>query len=122
MNSEEDSKGMAQRLKQLRMQKGFSQKEFARVVKLAYAQYNRYERGDNIPNAETLTKLADALNISVDYLLEGEEKDAAFANFEDKDLLQLFSEIEKLKTEDKKYIKKVLGDLVKVKKFEELAI
>lgn len=121
MDSVDVKTGLAQRLKHLRMQKGLSQKEFAEMIKLAYAQYNRYERGDNIPNPEILSRLGDALNVSVDYLLEGEEKDAAYANLEDKDLLQLFSEIEKLKAEDKIYIKRLLTDLVKLKKFEQLA-
>jgi transcriptional regulator with XRE-family HTH domain len=122
MNPEDENKGLAERLKRLRMQTGLSQKQFAQSVKLAYAQYNRYERGDNIPNADILSRLADALNISVDYLLEGEVKDAAVANFEDKDLLLLFAEVERLKAEDKTYIKKVVADLVKVKKFEQLAV
>jgi len=109
------------RLKQLRMQTGLSQKEFAEKTKLAYAQYNRYERGDNTPNAETLRRLADALDVSVDYLIEGEEKDAAIANFEDKDLLRLFQEVESLDKEDKDYIQKVVSDLVKIKKVKQLA-
>ena len=67
-------------------------------------------------------RLADALNVSVDYLLEGDEKDAAFANFEDKDLLLLFSEVERLRAEDKTYIKKVVADVIKVKKFKQLAV
>jgi len=112
---------IAQRLKQLRMQTGLSQKEFAEKVKIAYAQYNRYERGDNTPNAESLSKLADALNVSVDYILEGEEKNAAMANFEDKALLQLFNDVENLKKEDKEFIKQVLSDLVKLKKYQQLA-
>jgi len=121
MDSDTKNVNLSVRLKQQRMQTGLSQKEFAEKINLAYAQYNRYERGDNVPNAETLSKLADALNISVDYLLEGEEKDAAIANFEDKDLLKLFQEVEGLEKEDKDYIKKVVSDLVKIKKFKQLA-
>lgn len=121
MNEISENMSLSARLKQLRMQTGLSQKEFAEKIKLAYAQYNRYERGDNIPNAETLSRLADALNISVDYLLEGEEKDAAIANFADKGLLKLFQEVEALDKDDKEYIQKVITDLVKIKKFKQLA-
>lgn len=109
------------RLKTLRMQKGLSQKAFAELIGLNPVQYNRYENKEVIPSTDTLAKLADALEISVDYLLEGQEEDAATANFEDKDLLKLFSEVEKLDKENKDYIKKVLSDLVKLKKFEKLA-
>lgn len=109
------------RLKQLRMQKGLNQKAFAELVDVHPVQYNRYETGDNIPASELLTKIADALGVTVDYLLDGKNEEAAVAKFEDKDLLNLFSEVEKLKTEDKLYIKKVVEDLLKVKKFQQLA-
>lgn len=109
------------RLKQLRMQKGLSQKAFAELIGTHPVQYNRYETGDNIPASELLTKIADALGVTVDYLLDGKNEEAAVAKFEDKDLLNLFSEVEKLKTEDKLYIKKVIEDLLKVKKFQQLA-
>jgi transcriptional regulator with XRE-family HTH domain len=109
------------RLKQLRMQKGLSQKAFAELVDVHPVQYNRYETGDNIPASELLTKIADALGVTVDYLLDGKNEEAAVAKFEDKDLLNLFSEVEKLKAEDKLYIKKVVEDLLKVKKIQQLA-
>lgn len=121
MDETSENMNLSARLKQLRMQTGLSQKDFAAKVKLAYAQYNRYERGDNIPNAETLGRLADALDVSVDYLIEGNEKDAAIANFADKGLLKLFQDLETLDKDDKEYIQKVLTDLVKIKKFKQLA-
>lgn len=117
----EQSNSFSVRLKTQRMQKGLSQRAFAQMTDLNPVQYNRYENKGVIPSTETLARLADALEVSVDYLLEGQEEDAAIANFEDKDLLKLFSEVGKLDIENKNYIKKVLSDLVKVKKFEELA-
>lgn len=109
------------RLKSLRMQKGLSQKQLAEIANLNRVQYNRYEKGETMPSTETISKIADVLEVSVDYLLEGKEEDAAIANFEDKDLLQLFSEVEKMPNGDKTYIKQVLTDLIKVKKFQQLA-
>ena len=102
------------RLKKLRMEKGFSQRTFTKKVDLNYSQYNRYERGDSIPTTETISKLATALGVSVDFLLEGKTQDAATANFEDKDLLRLFERLEKLPPEDKNSIKDVIdGFLMK---------
>ncbi|MBN2817944.1 MAG: helix-turn-helix transcriptional regulator [Bacteroidales bacterium] len=103
------------------MRKGLSQKAFSELIDLNPVQYNRYENKGILPSSETLGKLACALEVSVDYLIEGQVEDAAFANFEDKDLLELFSEVSKLDPENKNYIKKVLADLVKLKKFEMLA-
>jgi len=111
----------AERLRQLRMQKGISQKDFAHQIDLNYPQYNRYEKGETLPSAETLTKLADALNVTVDYLLEGKSEDAATARFEDTDLLRLFERLEKLSPADKNSIKDVIdGFLMKKELHKQL--
>lgn len=104
------------RLKQLRLDKGYSQKDVADIVGLHSIHYGRYERGDSLPAAETLTKLADALGVSVDYLLEGKNEEAAVAKFEDKELLGMFAEIEKFSPEEKAHIKYMLDNAIKNKR------
>jgi len=111
----------AERLRTLRKKSGYSQKEFAEVINLHQVQYGRYERGDSKPYAETLTKIADALGVSTDYLLEGQEEDAIVANLEDKDLLRLFQEIEGFTELEKEHVKFVLESIVKNKKHKQLA-
>jgi len=120
-NSDTVSIAFPERLKQLRMQKGISQRDFANKTNLNYTQYNRYEKGDRKPSTETMAKLADALGVSVDYLLEGEEQDAAIANLEDKDLLRMFSDIEKLPKDKKQAVKIILEDVIKEEKLQQLA-
>jgi len=110
----------AERLRQLRMQKGFSQRAFTKAVNLNYSQYNRYERGDSVPSTDTLTKLADALNVSVDYLLEGKEENAAIANLSDRELLRMFERAEKLPEKDKEHVKALLSAFLKNKEMENL--
>ena len=110
----------AERLRELRMQKGFSQRAFTTAVGLNYSQYNRYERGDSVPSTETLAKLADALNVSVDYLLEGKEEDAAIANLSDRELLRMFEKTEKLPEKDKEHVKALLSAFLKSKEIENL--
>jgi transcriptional regulator with XRE-family HTH domain len=117
----EKNSNFAKRLKNLRLQKGFSQKDLAKILDLHHVNYGRYERGDSHPAAGTLTKLADALDVSVDYLLEGETQDAAVANLEDKDLLKMFSEIEKLPAKDKEVVKTLLDAFITKKKVQQLA-
>jgi transcriptional regulator with XRE-family HTH domain len=116
-----NAKAFAQRLKQLRMQKGLMQKEFAKSISINYTQYNRYEKGETIPSAEIFAKLADALNTTVDYLMEGKADDAVVANLADKELIQLFREIEIFTPEEKEHVKFVLNGLVKTKKHEALS-
>ena len=109
---------ISERIRRLRIQKGVSQKEFADQIGLHPAQYNRYEKGENIPATEILGKLADALNVSFDYLYEGEKEDAITADFEDRELLEMFKEIEKLPTDKKEHIKYTLKSYIKAEKHE----
>ena len=110
----------AKRIKALRLQKGISQGEIAKKIGIHKINYGRYERGESQPSAETLTKLADVLNVSTDYLLEGEEQDAIVANFEDRDLLKIFSKVETLPLEEKETIKDLIDAYLKRKQLQQL--
>lgn len=116
-----NAKAFAQRLKQLRMQKGLMQKEFAKSISVNYTQYNRYEKGETIPSAEIFAKLADALGTTVDYLMEGKADEAVVANLADKELLQLFRDIEVFTPEEKEHVKFVLNGIVKTKKHDAVS-
>lgn len=56
-------------LKKLRMKRKLSQKQIAEELKISQQQYSKWEGGIITPNAETLVRLADYLDVSVDYLL-----------------------------------------------------
>ncbi|WP_338804605.1 helix-turn-helix transcriptional regulator [Xenorhabdus griffiniae] len=80
--------GFAQRLRELRRQKGLSQSELGKLAELHYTHIGRFERGTSRPGSDTLKRLADVLDVSSDYLLEGAETEAAKARFEDRELLR----------------------------------
>lgn len=71
MQNEDFRKAFGARLKELRKQKRWSQKELAAKVDIRFQQLNKYESGLNIPPAEKLIKLADTLATTADYLLTG---------------------------------------------------
>jgi transcriptional regulator with XRE-family HTH domain len=71
MQNEDFRKTFGGRLKNLRKQKRWSQKELAAKVEIRFQQLNKYESGLNLPPAEMLIKLADALGTTVDFLLTG---------------------------------------------------
>lgn len=71
MQNEDFRKAFGLRLKNLRKQKRWSQKELAAKVGIRFQQLNKYESGLNLPPAEMLIKLADALVTTVDFLLTG---------------------------------------------------
>lgn len=55
-------------LKKLRRSKNLTQKELAEVIGVDRTTYVKYESGDSEPSFETLIKLADFFEVSLDYL------------------------------------------------------
>ncbi|CDH30134.1 putative DNA-binding protein [Xenorhabdus bovienii str. Jollieti] len=114
-------KKFAQRLRELRRQKGLSQSELGKLAELHYTHIGRFERGTSRPGSDTLKRLADVLDVTSDYLLEGAETDAAKARFEDRELLRQFQAVEQLPEEDKEVIKKLLDAFLTKKQLQALA-
>ena len=56
------------RLKEVRQDKGLSQKNLAIDLKISERNYQRYEHGEREPTASTLISLADYFGVSIDYL------------------------------------------------------
>ncbi len=57
------------RLRELRNEKGLSQSELAKQIRISKSAVNMYERGEREPNFETLEIIADYFNVDLDYLL-----------------------------------------------------
>ena len=57
------------RLKELRLAKGMRQKDVAEKIGVSPQSYNFYENWVNKPDPETLIKLADLFEVSLDYLV-----------------------------------------------------
>ncbi len=112
--------GFPARLKKLRLEKGLSQTQIAEILKVNPNNIGRYERGESNPNTKFLKALADCLNVSVDYLYDGVEEDAAVADLNDKELLEMFTKVEKMSEKDKKLVKEFLGAFIKNKEVENL--
>lgn len=56
------------RLRDLRLNQGLSQKVIADYLGCSTVVYSRYETGSREPSMDTLTRLADYFNVSIDYL------------------------------------------------------
>ena len=64
---------LAERLKELRIQKGFSQQDLADRTDQTKQAISQYERGVRTPNLEILEALCDIFNVSMDYLTGKED-------------------------------------------------
>ena len=56
------------RLKKLRKELGYTPKEFAKKLNVGLQRYYTYENGHAVPNFDCLTAIADACDISLDWL------------------------------------------------------
>jgi len=102
------------RIKQARTQMGLSQSKLADMIDVHVTNISRYERGENKPTSQVLSRLADALNISADYLMTGSTDEVAKATIADKELLDQFRRIEQL-PQDKKHLVKEFLDAFLIK-------
>lgn len=104
--------GFKDRLKQARSGKQLSQNELAKTVGVHVTNISRYERGENRPTTDVLSKLANALDTTTDYLMNGSTDEAADVNISDKELLSLFKRVSSLSSDRKKVVKEFLEAFV----------
>lgn len=60
------------RLKELRINKGYSQEKVAKILGVARTTITNYENGESKPDIEMLVKIANIFKCSIDYLLEND--------------------------------------------------
>lgn len=66
-------KDFGSRLRQLREQRGLSQREFAEMAAIDVMVANRYERGIHLPSVDSALKIARFFQMTVDELLTGRD-------------------------------------------------
>lgn len=92
-------KNIANTITDLRKQKGWSQTELAKASKVSREILGKYEREEAVPSIEFAKRIADALGVSLDYLV-GEGVNVAFDN----KTVKRLQAIEQLPEEDRKCI------------------
>lgn len=68
-----------ERLRELRKEKGLSQDEFSKMLGTSKQILSRYELGQRSPKIEQVSKYAEKLKVSVDYLLGDSEAEAMYS-------------------------------------------
>jgi len=97
-----------ERIKEARVKKGLSQNQLAKAIGVHVTNISRYERGENRPTSDVLTKLANELDVTADYLMDGSMDDKAQSSISDKELLTQFQKVSLLSNERKAVVKELL--------------
>lgn len=96
-------------LKQARVGKSLSQSQLAEAVGMHSTHISRYERSLANPTIEVVKKIAEALDVSVDFLIYGNEKEKAQNQIGDNELLSMFTKVQKLAKEDVSVVKSLIN-------------
>lgn len=97
------------RLRILRENKGYNQEKLAKLCGLSTSTIGMYEQGRRQPDNDTLVKLADIFDVSIDYLLGKTEVKKYESPYEDELEKVLFSKAKELTDEEKKAVLGVIN-------------
>jgi ribosome-binding protein aMBF1 (putative translation factor) len=102
------------RLQEARKNKGLSQEDVAQFLKTKAPVIGRYERDEMKPSIEVASKLADLLEISLDYLVGKTDIQV------DKNIFKRIVEISKFSKDEKNHIYAVLDAFIAKAKIQSL--
>jgi transcriptional regulator with XRE-family HTH domain len=108
------------RIKELRTSKNFTQSALAEQVGLSYIQIGRYEKGKSKPSSRALQQLAEALDTTTDYIMNGGTEQVQ-AQLADRELLRQFQEVEQMPERDKSIVKELIDAFLTKRKVQQLA-
>ncbi len=110
-----------ERIRKLRQEKKWTQAELAERVKVQQKQISAYETGQYSPSTDVLIRLADAFDVSLDYLAFSKEGQNVKIQVKDRELLRYFEILDEYPEEEKKTAKDIIDLVIAKHKFKELA-
>ena len=114
------SQNFPDKLKLLRKEKGWSQKELAKRIGSDLQRISKYERGVVYPTTEMLVRVADAFQVGLDELIR-DGFDVNTNTIQNQELLNRFHEVSLLPRQEQEILVNLLDAYIKRHKFEELA-
>lgn len=85
---------LSKRLKLLRAQTPYSQEEIANKIGVARTTYAMYEQGKREPDNETIEKLADYYDVTIDYLYGRTDNPNRISDKDEKDIAKRLKQFE----------------------------
>ncbi len=112
--------GLAENIRKIRKKKGWSQKELGEMIGSHLSHVNRIETGKYKPSLDVLKKIADALEVSLDFLVSEKEEELQEVKIEDKTMSERIKLLNTLETEDRKAVIRVIDAMLTKKKIQRL--
>jgi transcriptional regulator with XRE-family HTH domain len=113
-------KFIAKRLKEARLAKGLTQERLAQLATTHEKAIAKYEGGAIIPTAETLKRIAEALEVSADYFLFDQAKMLGVPRIQDPALFERYFVLETLDPEERGAALTLLDALIAKQRLREL--
>jgi transcriptional regulator with XRE-family HTH domain len=104
---------IGERIQELRKQLSISQQDLSVRAEVSKSMINRYETKSVQPPADVLNKIANVLNTSVDYLINGNTDEKAKATLKNTELLVHFKEIEELPNREQSVILEIISAYIR---------
>ena len=109
-------KAIGSRIKALRKQKQWTQKELAAKLDIGLSQFNKYESGLHVPQVEKVIQLAELFDTTTDFLLTGDRADQKpLHNIR---LLDRLQALENFDNDDQETIIKIIDAMIMKKRVE----
>ena len=109
---------LGERVARLRKQRGWTQEHFASLIQVHNRHVSRLERDIMKPNASTLARIAEVLEVSLDELLDSSSTPQA-PTIHNPVLLQTFRQAQDLDQEDQAMVVRMVQALLTKKKMEQ---
>lgn len=106
---------LADVIKKLRIERHWRQADLAEKIGVQQKQISGYECGNTIPSTDILIKIAEAFDVSLDYLAFEATTQPSHFRIQDRDLLRRFEMLEQFPQQDKQFIMEII-DLLSLKR------
>lgn len=100
---------LGEKISKLKKLKRLSQVDLSNATGISRDAISKYERGDAIPSVEYAKRIADVLGVSLDYLVNEEDKEEVLDN----EAVVRIREIQKLPSDEKDKIFSVIDALIR---------
>lgn len=102
----------AQRLRDLRSARKLTQTRLAELLQVSPRVYSRWETGDVTPHFDTIVRIAELLEVSLDEIA-GRKESQSPPKIRNHELHRLYQKVDLLSDDDQKALLAVLDSLVK---------